>query len=423
MPRRGRILLGLATLACALLVPAQALGATPEGTLASKLSRTMRSAGGSSGAYVFNSTRGHKVFGSRSGSRRVLASNTKLFTTTTALLRFGPETRLHTRVLGVGALDTGGTFHGDLYLHGGGDPTFGSRRFVRRNYGRGATLQTLAVRLIAAGVHSVDGRILGDESLFDARRGGPDSGFRTSVWVGPLSALDYNRGLANERGSAFQRSPAKFAAARLKAALLNRGVHVTGSVGVRRTPGIAQPLAVADSPTMARLIRLTNKPSDNFFAEMLLKGVAAFATGRGTTPRGARLARRTAQHLGATARLVDGSGLSRADRASPYRIVRLLRSMRSRAEFPAFYDSLSIAGVDGTLVHRLRRGPAHRNCRGKTGSLVGVSALSGYCTARSGDVYAFSILMNGINVYAARRLQNRMLQAIAGVRAPLSSTR
>jgi D-alanyl-D-alanine carboxypeptidase/D-alanyl-D-alanine-endopeptidase (penicillin-binding protein 4) len=169
---------------------------------------------------------------------------------------------------------------------------------------------------------------------------------------------------------------------------------------------------------MATLIRLTNKPSDNFFAEMLLKDIAAVATGRGTTARGARLARRTARVLGSWARLVDGSGLSRRDRASPYRIVRLLLAMRTRPEFPAFFDSLSIAGVDGTLVRRMRRGPAHRRCRAKTGSLVGVSALSGYCSARSGDVYAFSIVMNGVNVPAARRLQNRMAQAIAAVRAP-----
>jgi serine-type D-Ala-D-Ala carboxypeptidase/endopeptidase (penicillin-binding protein 4) len=399
-------------------MPAPALGAAPEAALAPKLARAMRGGGAFSGAFVYNATRRHTVFRLRSRRTRVLASNTKLFTTTTALLRFGTLTRLHTRLLGVGTLGTDGTYHGDIYLRGGGDPTFGSRRFVRRAYGSGATLQTLAARLKAAGVLAVGGRILGDESLFDARRGGPVSGFRTSVWVGPLSALDYDRGLANERGSAFQRKPAKFAAARFKTALEHLGVDVSGGVDAARTPATAQPLAAVDSPTMTRLIRLTNKPSDNFFAEMLLKGTAALATGRGTTARGARLAMRTARRLGSSAHLVDGSGLSRADRASPFRIVRLLLSMRRRPEYPAFYNSLSIAGRDGTLAHRMRRGPARRHCRGKTGSLASVSALSGYCTARSGDVYAFSILMNGVNVFAARRLQNRMAQAMAGVRAP-----
>jgi D-alanyl-D-alanine carboxypeptidase/D-alanyl-D-alanine-endopeptidase (penicillin-binding protein 4) len=90
--------------------------------------------------------------------------------------------------------------------------------------------------------------------------------------------------------------------------------------------------------------------------------------------------------------------------------------MLAREDFDAFYGSLSRAGSDGTLVHRLRRGPAHGRCRGKTGTLSGVSALSGYCRARSGDLYVFSILMNGVSVSAAHRLQDGIAQAIAGVR-------
>ena len=65
------------------------------------------------------------------------------------------------------------------------------------------------------------------------------------------------------------------------------------------------------------------------------------------------------------------------------------------------------------LFDRMRRGPAHRRCLGKTGTLSNVSALSGYCEARSGNTYAYSILMNGVYPIGARRLQDRMLQAIA----------
>jgi D-alanyl-D-alanine carboxypeptidase/D-alanyl-D-alanine-endopeptidase (penicillin-binding protein 4) len=91
--------------------------------------------------------------------------------------------------------------------------------------------------------------------------------------------------------------------------------------------------------------------------------------------------------------------------------------MRRRAdEFPSFFDSLAIAGRDGTLAPRMRRGPARGRCRGKTGTISGVSTLSGYCRALSGDTYAFSILMNGVNPFGARKLQDRMLQAIAAVR-------
>jgi D-alanyl-D-alanine carboxypeptidase/D-alanyl-D-alanine-endopeptidase (penicillin-binding protein 4) len=112
----------------------------------------------------------------------------------------------------------------------------------------------------------------------------------------------------------------------------------------------------------------------------------------------------------------DGSGLSRRDRASPYRVTRLLMSMRKRPESQAFSSSLSIAGRDGTLAHRMRSGPARKRCRGKTGTLNGVSALSGYCRARSGQTYAFSILMNGIGVSTAHHLQDNMAQAIAARR-------
>ena len=79
----------------------------------------------------------------------------------------------------------------------------------------------------------------------------------------------------------------------------------------------------------------------------------------------------------------------------------------------AFADSLPIAGRDGTLVDRMRRGPARSRCRGKTGTLSNVSALSGYCEALSGDTYAYSILMNFVYPPGAQRLQDAMLQALA----------
>ena len=97
-------------------------------------------------------------------------------------------------------------------------------------------------------------------------------------------------------------------------------------------------------------------------------------------------------------------------------MVRLLEAMSGRDEFDAWYASLPIAGRDGTLASRMRSGPARGRCRAKTGTLSNVSALSGYCTARSGDLYAFSILMNGVYPVGARGLQDRMAHALAGVR-------
>ncbi len=87
------------------------------------------------------------------------------------------------------------------------------------------------------------------------------------------------------------------------------------------TPDGARVLASVDSPPMEPLIRLTNKPSDNFFAEMLLKDLALQAGRQGHDGRGGARSRRPATPAGSAsrARLVDGSGLSRGDRASPAR--------------------------------------------------------------------------------------------------------
>ena len=405
----------LFSLLAAFLAGAPAAEAAEEGALGRSLARAMRSAGAYSGAYVVNATDGRPVFRWRAGTARVLASNTKLFTTAASLARFGVAGTLGTEVRGRGQLDAEGVWTGDLYLRGGGDPTFGSRRFTGRSYGTGATVEELADRLELTGVQRVTGRVYGDESAFDSRRGTPASGWRTSMWIGPLSALSYNRGLATEGGYSFQVNPPLFAAARLDAALERRGIRIAGAPRVARAPSGARVLASVQSPPMERIVRLTNKPSDNFFAEMLAKAMAMQVYGRGSTVRGARLASGFARRLGARAALVDGSGLSRADRASPGAVVRLLLAMLHRDESAAFQRSLSIAGRDGTLARRMRRGPARGRCRGKTGTLAGVSALSGFCTARSGDVYAFSILMNGVGTSGARALQDRMAQALAGV--------
>jgi serine-type D-Ala-D-Ala carboxypeptidase/endopeptidase (penicillin-binding protein 4) len=406
--------IALLLIALLALLPATA-AAQDEATMVKRLARHMRSAGPYSGAYVvdLSGDTPRAVFRWRQKSPRILASNTKLFTTTAALERFGTEGTLGTEVLGTGELDTEGVFRGGIYLRGGGDPTFGSRGFTTRSYGGGATVQDLATLLEDIGIERITGRVYGDESAFDSLRGGPDSGYGVSPWVGPLSALSYNRGLFTEGGRGFQTNPPAFAAARLDQALEARGVNVRLKPRAGVTPDGARVLASIDSPPMSRLIRLTNKPSDNFFAETLLKDLAHQTGGRGTTAAGARISASHARGLGVRATLVDGSGLSRSDRASPQGIVKLLTAMYASDYSDVFVDSLPIAGRDGTLFDRMRRGAARDRCRGKTGTLSNVSALSGYCEARSGDNYAYSILMNGVYPTGARKLQDLMLQALS----------
>jgi D-alanyl-D-alanine carboxypeptidase/D-alanyl-D-alanine-endopeptidase (penicillin-binding protein 4) len=401
-----------AAAAAAVLGAVPAFGAENHARLENRLDRAMGQASARSGAYVYDFTDREALFSRRATKRRILASNTKLFTTAAALDEFGARGTFATEVLADRLPDRNGVVRGDLYLRGGGDPSFGSNSFAERAYGGGgATLQELARAVRRAGVRRVTGSVLGDESLFDSLRGGPDSGYGVSEWVGPLSALSYNRGLARENGSAFQRTPPEFAAKKLARALERRGIRIGGQAGVSQAGPRAKPIAAVESITVARLVRLTNQISDNFFAEMLAKHLDATPTHPGTTAGGAAAAVRFAGRFGATARLVDGSGLARGNRAAPRAIVRLLRGMRKHRAFESYYESLARASEYGTLEDR----STNHRCRAKTGTISGVSALSGYCRAASGDLIAFSILMNGTgyDYDRARRIQDAMTQIIA----------
>ena len=393
------------------LVPG-ARAATPEDALRAALTRAIRPAGAASGALVVDLDTGRTLFTRRAGTPRVPASVEKLYTTATALLKLGPDFEIPTAVAGDGVLDPDGTYRGNLYLKGQGDPTFGSSRFTRAAYGTGARVTALAAAVAHAGIERVDGRVYGDESFFDTRRGPPSSRFAVSRWVGPLSALTFDRGLA-PGGRSFVPSPATYAVQRLVAALRTVHVEAPRRVGLRAAPDAAAEIAAVTSPPLATLVRLTNRPSDNFFAEMLLKGLGARFAGRGSTGAGAAVVRRQIGTLGIHIQVVDGSGLSHLDRTSPRDVVDLLEHMTTGPASAAFRNSLSVAGRSGTLSRRMRGTAAQGNCRGKTGTLAHVSNLAGYCTAANGDTLAFAILMNGVWPPGAHVLQDRMAAAIA----------
>lgn len=384
--------------------------------LVSSLNGSMRQVGNQSGAYVVDLTAGTVLYANRAGVGRLPASVQKLYTTTTALDKFGPEARLTTSVLGTGTL-AHGVYTGTLYLRGGGDPTFGSAAFDRANYGpgNGATIQQLAANLVrATGIRVLRGRVVGDETIFDADRGTPATGNRPAIEVlGELSGLSFDRGWSNPYGTAFFVHPAIQAARELIAALRADGVRVAPDtpVSAHATPAGATQLASVQSPTIARLIALTLPPSDNYFAETLLKDLGArFGTG-GTTAAGAAVVRaQMASQFGIHPRFNDGSGLSYYDRTSPIQVVTLLRGM---AADPAFTNALAVAGETGTLTHEMVGTYAQGRCRGKTGTLQAVSSLAGYCTARDGHTLAFALLMNSVDPTYAHPVQDAMALAIA----------
>ncbi len=374
----------------------------------------MHIAGPASGAYVYDVSTHTPLFAQNATHASPPASVEKLYTSTTALLLLGPSGHLTTTVAGVGALDSEGVWQGNLYLRGGGDPTFGSTSFIRAYYGgQGASVSTLAQQLAARGIVRVEGSVVGDESFLDSLRGGPTTNYLQDPEVeGTLSGLAFNRGeVGPEHGA---HAPAAFAALQLLHAL--RVLHITVSHGVTAgpTPAGAQPLAQVASPPLATLLGLMDRSSDNFFAETLLKDLGALAGGAGSTPAGAAVVRATmTKNLGIHPTVYDGSGLSHYDRTSPLEIVSLLDGVSGTQIGTILRADLAVPGRSGTLARRMRGTTAEGRCQAKTGTLNGVSNLAGWCQTVGGHTLAFCFLNDGDAELRAHELQDAMTIDVA----------
>jgi serine-type D-Ala-D-Ala carboxypeptidase/endopeptidase (penicillin-binding protein 4) len=397
-----RICLLVCALLCALVAPsAQAAGLTQTKRV---LRKEMAKAGAYSGAHVVDLETGRTMYTEDASVTRIPASVEKLYTTAAALQQFGPQGTIPTDVLGAAVVDPAtGVLAGNLYLRGNGDPSFDAKA-------AGLLADILIER---TGLTEVDGRVVGDETVFDGLRGPPSEGYRTSSWVGPLSALTFNRGFTGRRRPLFQASPPAFAAKAFTATLERRGVTVRRSARSGVTLSTAVSLAGLNSPGIENLVASMNVPSDNFIAETLIKALGARFGSGGSTSAGAAVVRDTAARLGIRTTVVDGSGLSRSNRTSPKALVALLTAMDEGALALPFEASLPVAGRTGTLHDRMRGTAARDACRAKTGTLSNVSALAGYCDTRSGGRVAFAFLMNYVSPWTARRLQDRMTAALA----------
>jgi D-alanyl-D-alanine carboxypeptidase/D-alanyl-D-alanine-endopeptidase (penicillin-binding protein 4) len=401
--------------ACSATFPFPASAAGNLAALRSDLAHQLELAGPLSSAYVYDLTAQQVLLSERAGAMRPPASVEKLLTATTALNLMGPSARLSTTVLGAGHLAPGGVWVGNLYLRGGGDPTFGSGAFIRRHYGgRGASVSALAHQLTRVdGIRRVVGSVEGDESYLDSRRGEPSSGFGPDPFLeGTLSGLAFNRGaVGSEHGP---HAPAAYAAHQLWAALRAAHVQIGGASGAAAAPAGAIALAMVSSPTIGELTGLMLPPSDNFFAEMLIKDLGARFAGAGTTASGASVVSGTiAGLLGIHPRVIDGSGLSPADRLSAAQIGELLTKLQPTTLGAVLRSDLAVAGRTGTLSRRMRNTTAAGRCQGKTGTLIGVSNLVGYCQAVGGHLLAFAIFTDGVPVEAAHTFQDHMAITIA----------
>ncbi len=222
----------------------------------------------------------------------------------------------------------------------------------------------------------------------------------------------------------------------LREKLARRGITVTGHpIDI---DDLVEPPVVSDqdrilarhvSPALSEIVAAVNKPSDNLFAELLLRtiGVERPVADSTVTPGSAWMGAEAAARTFAAAsidtsriRLADGSGLSRMHLITTDMTSRLLTYMWNHpdpAVRDAFVSSLPVGGVDGTLENRYADGPARGNVQAKTGTMTSVSSLGGYVRTASGRPIAFALMCNNYTspTSAVRAAQDRIVNLLASL--------
>lgn len=365
-----------------------------------------RTPGGCLGVVVGGAT----VFAERADEPVAPASTLKVATAAAVLQRIGPGERLTTTVVAAAPVSNGGIVAGDLWLVGGGDPVLATDAWAAARSQPPALhtrLDALADALVAGGVRVVEGRLLGDDSRYDAVREVPTwaQHVKDSNEVGPLSALTVNDGFrawSGEHGDPFA-DPPTGAAATFLDLLAARGVQVRGGTGAGSAPPSAVVLARQQSPPVRDLVQAMLRDSDNGTAELLIKELGLRVLREGSTAAGARATLEVLREMGLPTtgvRIVDGSGLDATNRATCAFFLTLLSAIPADG---VVADGLPVAARAGTLERRFVGTPVAGRLRAKTGSLDGVAALVGYAAPRAGPTVAFAYLVEGIDTDAAGR--------------------
>jgi D-alanyl-D-alanine carboxypeptidase/D-alanyl-D-alanine-endopeptidase (penicillin-binding protein 4) len=214
-------------------------------------------------------------------------------------------------------------------------------------------------------------------------------------------------------------NPTAYTVMVLKEVLESKGISVLGSVvdaddfadTIRYDH--SKQLASFTSLPYSEIIKTINKPSQNFYTEQVFRTIGKERFGVGSMDNGRAAAFPILSSWGVdTVRLryADGSGLSRQDLITPSDIVSILSGMSKENSFLPFYESLPIAGVDGTIKNRMKRTKAESNVHAKTGSIGYVRSLSGYVTSSDGEQFVFSMIANHYTV--PTRLAERIQDAV-----------
>ncbi len=339
--------------------------------------------------------------------KRVPASNEKLLMSMALFNELPPETTIDTRAFTT-AEPVAGIVAGDLWVTGRGDPSLTAGGRFGESLPFPPTRLSALARAIAASVTRIEGRVLANTRYFkhDWFAPGWKSNFPADEVALP-SALSFE---GNVDAGKHIKNPEWRVARSLKNKLEGLGVQVTGSPGPGRMPKEVTLLTAIHSRPLKTFVRFMNRQSSNFFAEVLGKRLGFQHAGRpGTIAKGASAIEAFARRLGVSLTAYDSSGLSYANRVAPVGIVKLLTHVEEESTYYEQLRDTLADGGQGTLEDRLH----DVDLRAKTGSLSGISALSGWVWLERESSWAeFSILSSGMSYYTAKGVEDRIISLI-----------
>ncbi|MFI5239334.1 MAG: D-alanyl-D-alanine carboxypeptidase/D-alanyl-D-alanine-endopeptidase [Gemmatimonadales bacterium] len=352
-------------------------------------------------------TRGDTIYAHDPAMLMVPASNMKIITSSVALTQLGGDFRFTTTFAARGTI-ANGVLNGDLVVTGRGDPTLSDH--VRGS--ARAAMDTLADSIVAHGIRTITGHIYSGADNFPGPHVGAgwDWDDLDADYGAGVDELLFNEGMSRvvvhlANGDSLVKAapaddPTRDYLLELERSLQSRGVRAGLGVAESVVPRDGIPLDtifIIRSIPLRSLLPYFLKPSQNQIGEVLLRTVGLERTATGTADSGIAVASRQLASWGISRdgyELHDGSGMARADLISCETIVRILDRMQTSPDFDSFYNALPIAGVDGTIAHRMRGTRAANNVHAKTGSLQWVRSLSGYLTDADGERVIFCILAN-----------------------------
>ncbi|GAA1392100.1 D-alanyl-D-alanine carboxypeptidase/D-alanyl-D-alanine-endopeptidase [Luteococcus peritonei] len=372
--------------------PAAAQGKAPTPAGLTKAIAAVPAKGlGTTSGVVVDVASGRVLWQRNQNTPLVPASTMKLLTSVAALNLLGPDTTFTTRVVA--------TAPGKLVLVGGGDPYLASVR--SKDYPNAPSSAELAQRTAAAlkqqGTRTVS---LGyDESLFTGPAWHPSwpDGYHDQVTT--VSALWIDQGRP-AKGQPASRTPALSAAQLFAKQLKANGITVAGSQTAVRPGAEATEVAAIDSLPVRTLVQETLVHSDNSAAEVLLRQAGLKAGAGGSFAGGTKAVQQQLATLKAwtpQTRLVDGSGLSRANHVPAVALAVALRAAATQDRLAAAVEGLPSAGVTGTLHSRFytdQARPGRGWVNAKTGTLTKVATLAGQTRTRSGEDVVFALMAN-----------------------------